>query len=278
MMRRSLPLRPLPEHAGLAYDVWAPLDAKHETSDSSRDRWLDEVAGIPTPAGYDVFIARWKDSLAGAEHRLIHAQTQGRLLVGHGNWSPTEVGLTLHRTWGVPVIPGSAIKGVMAHFAADTRGSEDPEWTGPGLDEHDRVREGPGKKYRTMFGAPPLDHGDDPGQRGALIVHDGLWDHGPGAPIFARDVLTVHHRSYYSGEELPNDWESPVPVPFLSVRSGARFVFALSCIDPTLTDVDGRDLLDDAETLLQAALQEYGVGGKTSAGYGRFGSPSEESV
>jgi CRISPR/Cas system CMR subunit Cmr6 (Cas7 group RAMP superfamily) len=37
-------------------------------------------------------------------------------------------------------------------------------------------------------------------------------------------------------------------------------------------------VLDDAETLLQAALQEYGVGDQTSAGYGRFGPSSEESA
>lgn len=96
--------------------------------------------------------------------------------------------------------------------------------------------------------------------------------------MFARDVLTAHHQSYYSGREFPNDWESPVPVPFLSVRSSARFVFALSFVDPTLTDIDGRDLLDDAATLLKAVLQEYGVGGKTAAGYGRFGPLSEDTA
>lgn len=275
-MRRSLPLRPLPEHAGLAYDVWAPLDEKHEMSDAAKARWLDDIARMIAPRGYDMFIARWKRSFAGSEHKLLQARTQGRLLVGHGNWSPTQVGLTLHRTWGVPVIPGSALKGVMAHFAADTR--EHDDWAGPEFDEDNRVCKSPGEKYRQMFGSPPLETLGDLGRRGALVVHDALWDDKPGAPMFARDVLTVHHQSYYEGNGLPNDWESPVPVPFLSIPAGTRFVFALSCTDPTLRAEGQRALLDKAQEFLQDALLEYGVGGKTAAGYGRFESCADGSA
>ena len=39
-----------------------------------------------------------------------------RLIIGLGGESPLETGLTLHHTFGVPIIPGSAIKGLAAHY------------------------------------------------------------------------------------------------------------------------------------------------------------------
>jgi CRISPR-associated protein Cmr6 len=39
-----------------------------------------------------------------------------RLLIGHGNASATDVGLSMHHTWGVSVILGSAMKELPAHY------------------------------------------------------------------------------------------------------------------------------------------------------------------
>ncbi len=76
-------------------------------------------------------------------------------------------------------------------------------------------------------------HGLDAGaSAGAVVFHDALYvprscaDDRP----FAADVLTVHQKAYYDSEGAtsPNDYDSPNPVAFLTVRPGARLLFALS--------------------------------------------------
>ncbi len=72
---------------------------------------------------------------------------------------------------------------------------------------------------------------------------------------------------------LPADWDSPVPVSFLSVRDNIQFC---GCIYSTLQarspaeKTDLKSWLEITQTLLASALKEWGVGGKTSAGYGQM--------
>jgi CRISPR-associated protein Cmr6 len=57
----------------------------------------------------------------------VEVELLSRLLVGHGTQSPTEVGLTTHRTWGVPVVPGTALKGLLSHYVDAVYGPRDPK-------------------------------------------------------------------------------------------------------------------------------------------------------
>jgi len=115
------------------------------------------------------------------------------------------------------------------------------------------------------------EHGFKAGASGGLVTfHDALYVPRIGESEdrpFAADVLTVHQRSYYdsSGKSAPNDYDPPNPVAFLTVRPGARLLFALS---------GPADWTELAEKLLHDALEQWGVGGKTSAGYGRAGEAS----
>lgn len=164
--------------------------------------------------------------------------------------------------------------------------------------EGKRIKRGPGEVHRALFGAPPSDEDeailktltagtDDAGRahasaqigarQGIVTFHDALFvprNTDQRLPL-SRDVLTVHQKPYYDrrGKKLedrevhednrgtaPNDYNSPIPVSFLSVRPGTRFLIALT--GPSdWTQFAGRKLLE--------ALQEWGVGGKTAAGYGR---------
>lgn len=270
-----------PDHLGLAHDVWAPFVLDQKSNEHGKlDRkdsegwfaWLTDRRRPPDH--YGRALDRWTQSLTGPDDLAFHATAQGRLLVGHGNASPSEVGITLHRTWGVPVIPGSSLAGLLAHHVAATLGPADGpneeraarEPFRPGTrGERGNATDRPGEAYAYLFGAPP--HRDAQGelhaQRGALIVHDALWDPAGTPEPLARDVLTVHQRSYYDGRDWPSDHDSPNPVAFVSVPAGARFLFALSC-----PDAGWRQW---ASAQLRLALAEWGVGGKTAAGYGRFG-------
>jgi CRISPR-associated protein Cmr6 len=168
------------------------------------------------------------------------------------------------------MIPGSALKGLCAHYTSATYGSTNGTFAGPKW-EKQRVTGAPGDYYRALFGAPDV---DDDASGGLVTFHDALYV--PGTPDgpnankpFAVDVLTVHQRSYYGqlegqtqpGQRWPNDYDSPNPVGFISVRPGTNFLLALS---------GEGEWPGVALDLLTETVRAWGAGGKTSAGYGRI--------
>ena len=359
------------ENFGLAYDVLGPPPTRRQHEEppqvdpGERQRWLDACAGIPVPDDYKIHFERWRSSF-GSDTRICVVTAASRLLIGHGNASAADVGLTVHRTWGTPVIPGTALKGLLSTYVDAVYG---PDASCSDLDRNDwaaptwNVERTPGRWYALIFGAPAVPRrvevtvrfgepltvdtsggtptieitmcgerrrakyvrgsgtmtltfvyrvtaedrlvdevnvladslegnggeirnatnpGPDPGDVGtvkethAIVKHHGLRGRvtfhdalcippdgdGAGDRCYALDVLTVHQKPYYDthGGELPNDWNSPVPVPFLTVKPGVRFMLALEG-PPRATELAMKMLLD--------ALSEWGVGAKTSLGYGR---------
>ncbi|MDR7420419.1 MAG: type III-B CRISPR module RAMP protein Cmr6 [Armatimonadota bacterium] len=289
-MRQALRTVGMPGHVALAYDAWAPVGDDGKVPDNERPDWLSELASIAVSPDYPRSFERWKKSFSADGDRVFELALASRLLVGHGNSSATDVGITVHHTWGVPVIPGTALKGLVAHYVDAVYGPDHPErkpWEQQGEERTRadyqgvtwrgrRIERGPGAVYRALFGAPDAEEDDamrewgfDAGASAGLVTfHDALYVPGsvPEDKPFAADVLTVHQKGYYdpSGGSWPNDYDSPNPVAFLTVRPGVRFLLALSG-PPDWTDL--------AEQLLRDALEKWGVGGKTSAGYGRLIGP-----
>lgn len=265
-------------HFGLNYERFAPtLDSGK--GDAAKDEWLDGVARTQVSADYAVAFERWRAALTGVDVRVQACSALTRVCIGHGNPSGSEVGLSVHHTWGVPVIPGSALKGILAHHiavyygAAPSDDDEDQErarWRGVTWDGS-RIVRGPGQLYRVLFGSPDVDY-ESSAQKGIVIFHDALYI--PGScerdEPFVRDVLTVHQKTYYDrrGSTQPNDYDDPNPVGFINVKPGACFLLALGGPD---------DWTALAMHLLLEALRERGVGSKTSLGYGRL-QPCEQPV
>jgi CRISPR-associated protein Cmr6 len=260
-------------HFGHAYDVLGPKltsDGKPDTED--RERWLKRCEQIEISPDYGLAYRRWKDSFSVDEATLREVEASSRLLIGHGNPSGSDVGLTVHRSWGVPLLPGSALKGMLAHYVDAVYGDPNPSqrraWLGPTWRNGRVARDdAAGDAYARLFGAPAVDGNEHSACRGLVEFHDALYVPGsaPNNHPFARDVLTVHQKPYYDhkGEDgrWPNDWTSPVPVGFMTVRPKTKFLLVV--IGPQ----QWRSL---AMTLLFEALNEWGIGGKTSAGYGRL--------
>jgi CRISPR-associated protein Cmr6 len=227
-------------HAGLILSSYLQsADDKGE----GKLQLLDHAIKAASAAGslYKLAFERWKTITAGAETASADLAVLGRLIVGLGGENVLETGITLHHTYGMPIIPGSALKGLAAHYCHR-------EW---GVQNSDLCESG--EHFCTIFGTT-----DDSGH---VVFHDS-WIYPAGATL-VRDVMTPHHGKYYTGNEgaAPTDFDDPNPVTFLSVTG--KFRVAVSCAN--------REWADFALKLLKAALKDWGVGGKTSSGYGRMG-------
>ena len=208
---------------------------------------------------YAKAFARWKQHTPGAERNLT---VQGRLVIGLGTESVLETGLTLHHTYGTPIIPGTALKGLASHYCDRVWGQTEEK-----REFRREVRDGGlrcGRHYETLFGTT-----DDSGHilfRDAWILPEAL---GPENQGLVLDVMTPHHAAYSMAQPesaAPTDFDDPNPVSFLSVAGAFRV--AVAC------DAEGE--AGDRWTklaleLVAEALAQWGVGGKTNAGYGRLG-------
>ena len=170
----------------------------------------------------------------------IVAKSTGRVAIGLGNKGALEAGLTLSRTWGTPVLPGSALKGIAAK-AARTFAADDAWRTA-------------GESYQALFGTT-----DD---CGCVTFHDAWWIAGSTkSGWIAPDVITVHHSAYYTGDgdSPPSDMDAPIPNAFATVHGKFEIV---------LTGPEA--WRQAALEWLKVGLDRIGIGAKTSAGYGRF--------
>ena len=244
-----------PTHPGLWLDKFIETTDKENTE--AKTKLVKKATKIAEPKAYEAFFQRYKAGLAHAAAPVYVAEGEalGRFVVGLGATSVLETSITLHRTYGVPYIPGSALKGLASSYAA-THLEDDKKWSR----KFDGGKTDRGDYQKALFG--------DTEQSGLIIFYDALPL--PGKYQLDKDVITVHHPDYYQGKgKPPADWDSPTPVPFITARG--RFLFALG-----LNPVPEEDLpealkwLELAAELLRRALREAGIGAKTTTGYGRF--------
>ena len=90
--------------------------------------------------------ARWVAQVKACGAEPFYGYTENRLVIGLGTQSVLETSLTLHRIYGYPIIPGSALKGVTRLVALLEVAEELGVPTLP-LDEYWR-RKPPGQKTR----------------------------------------------------------------------------------------------------------------------------------
>lgn len=89
--------------------------------------------------------------------------------------------------------------------------------------------------------------------------------------ILELDVMNPHYSDYYTKDKPPADWLSPVPVFFLVVRKDTVFDVCLAWRpSKRASKAEGKNLLDEVIGWMKNALQEFGIGAKTRAGYGEL--------
>ncbi len=274
----TLDVKPLPAHVGLWLDRC--LIQRQVQGDDSEDhadrRRLHAIAmealrlgGSTLPPAVISYRARYERHrdeahavAAGTSRRVIEASARSRVLLHPATGSTvTDGSLLLHHTYGVPYLPGSALKGICRHRAERLKAD------GVSLSG---VKDWP----RLLFGW--TGEGDAGGESGLFDFWDALWvpELVGGGSDFAplvEDIVNPHHGDYYTstdGRPPPSDGDAPIPTHILTVAPRTRFLIVVE----SFAQADRvKDLLDwVVATLLRDALREDGIGARTRAGYGRL--------
>jgi CRISPR-associated protein Cmr6 len=229
---------------------------------------------------------RFEVSVASHSFKLM--TTYPGLLVGSGYPHPKlresnsdfQLGFFFDHTTGVPVIPGSTIKGVLRSYFHHLHNTQEPEARIAALmmledaaenpqeskvdfdtfrSWSDEKKEGLFKKWINI--EEEIFSGIDP-EEGTLlprnkrdIFYDAFivkTDDGNGR-IFADDYITPH----------ADPLQDPNPIRFLKIRPQVYFCFQFRLSDGLLT-------ASQKETLFKNLLLLGGAGAKTAVGYGQF--------
>lgn len=293
------------ESRSLFFDKFADPSAKDSGAQTPRTDWFNRLIRLkPILLKRDLW-SQWLGELGLASSDLVLANLQSRLIVNAAGGVMENAGLCLDR-FGVPYIPGSAVKGCARRMAIQlliaARGTNRP------VDELARLL----ADIAVIFGWSQNDWGLDKDKRGCLKsdfaygVGVDKWPavcritrslvlgvdpekpedfgHFAGAvcflPAYARelpandlelDVVTCHHPKYYQRErDLATDDEEPNPVKFMAVAAGTTFAFATLALRGERASIShsGAKLHILARDWLREGLNTFGLGAKTAAGYG----------
>ncbi len=205
-------------------------------------------------------------SAYGERAAVTIGRLEGRLAINLADSLIQNAGICLDRLFGLPFIPGSAIKGVVRHTALDevkaAPASERDALLALfcsvfGTSEND-FQKGDLRGFRSL---PPRTPADGKGAVSFL----------PAYPVndcrIVVDLTNVHYPEYYrTGRPDAQSNERPQPNPLPAVEAGAEFAFFIVLNglkhDPAL--------LATARRWLEKAITERGLGAKTASGYGWF--------
>lgn len=258
---------PLPvSNAGLELDRYLQYAEAGGDEKRHRDALFSRVCGNPIPSLYHRALDRWEAHLAETYGDLVvkkALRSVGPVVVGLGGESVHESSIRLHRLYGTPIIPGSALKGLARAFVRHEYGDSVAQLIPRVLVDGEDAP--PPNAHTVVFG--------DTLDAGHIVWCDAWYVPGPDdvdRPL-RRDVITVHHPRYYTSqgstdENPPWDFDDPNPNPFISARGS----FLVAVAGPT------PEWAAFAWGLLVNALADYGVGAKSSSGYGRFRPPPAE--
>jgi CRISPR-associated protein Cmr6 len=202
----------------------------------------------------------------GQRASICIGQLEGRLAINLADSLIQNAGICLDRLFGLPFIPGSAIKGVCRHAAfeelSQAKGEEQQElfslFCGVFGTADNDFTNGELQRFRHLL------NGRAENQKGGVAFV-------PAYPVnearIVVDLTNVHYPDYYRTgrvEDLAN--ERPQPNPFPAVEAGAQFAFCL--VLNGVSNTPG--LLESAARWLETAITVQGIGAKTASGYGWF--------
>lgn len=156
-----------------------------------------------------------------------------------------KLGMHFDWTYGMPVIYGSSVKGLLRSYFEDFYS---PKADQPPLkDVFIDIFEGSGKSIynRDVFFDAVIVKAD---KKGRILCTDSITPHGE------------------------NPLQNPIPLPFLKIAPGCQIEFRFKLVDTKITK-EGRELIlksQDKLDLFKEILTTVGIGAKTNVGYGQL--------
>jgi CRISPR-associated protein Cmr1 len=205
-----------------------------------RLRFLERVASAKWSNGHLAALHRrqaWVMNTARkTASKAFNLTLNTPLAIGLSSPTPIETGLHLDLLTGLPVLPASGLKGLIRAWLRQGMGMSE--------EKTDALLAG-----LVLLDAFPMD-----------------------LPSLKVDVLTPHHKDYYGsqGSDPALDTDDPEPTTFLAVVPGSRFKIRMWLRARKERKDEVEEQLDEISAALAAALEQWGAGGKTAAGYGRF--------
>ncbi len=261
-------------HIGLVFYKYAPDIRLVDLKESKRlwfevlsEKWQFDGNEIPEDHVYKqlkslsnvVELEKYFKERIQREVKVLTGITVQPLIIGLGEASPYETGITLDFLTGLPIIPGSALKGITRRAAImKLSGQEDILPYGEEFNELTKTYE-KNEDFIKVFGTQD--------QKGEVVFMDAYpvdWSNAQSNKLFRIDVMNPHYGPYYEskGKNPPADWYNPVPVFYLTVNEGVKYRFVIASKD--------RNLLKKAYEWLKLALENIGIGAKGNQGYGIF--------
>ncbi|BBJ28674.1 type III-B CRISPR module RAMP protein Cmr6 [Athalassotoga saccharophila] len=186
---------------------------------------------------------------------------KGKMVIGLGNESVYETGMTLHHVFGFPYIPGQSIKGVVRSYIINEIFDKS---------EEEALKD---ELFCYIFGSPENSFYKK-ATEGKMIFFDAYPSTKPRLKV---DILNPHYQPYYiENNKFPVDYYNPIPVFFLTIDNNTQFYFMVAIkgdakIEEFKTKVHSDDtVINYVLKNIQKALKENGIGSKTTVGYGRM--------
>lgn len=234
------------QNLGLILDKYP--EAQVPGNSQEKSPWLREIQpdthinGKLAQSAYN----RWLSMAQATGASFFKGVTDWRMVVGLGGETVLETDLTLHHLYGIPFIPGSALKGLTRSYVT----TEIEGYRSSKIEDDNEI-------IKRIFGSQE--------RAGTVIFFDALPVNGE--TNIELDIMNPHYPDYYGKGQAPTNDQNPRPINFLTVAN-TTFMFALAPRRPEKQQ-DKEDV-EQAKKWLQDALKTNGVGGKTSAGYGYF--------
>ena len=180
-----------------------------------------------------------------------------------------KLGFFFDHCTGLPVIPGSSVKGLLRSAF-------------PNREKQETVQQAKTAFVQSLLTQIRPELVDLPIDQLEELLFSGKTESGDYLPMYEHDVFldahiigTRNEGKRIFGEDYltphPNPLKNPIPVRFLKILPKVRFRFNFNLQPSTLT---GLTLYAaDKEHLFRIILEQLGIGAKTNVGYGQFFAP-----
>lgn len=196
--------------------------------------------------------------------------------IGHEVGVTGELKLGLHFDWtyGMPVIYGSSVKGVLRAWFMEF-------YTGD-IDKIDLLMDIFSGVYDRDIEAEKVKYGDKWGDKVKVpqnriykrnkstyerdIFFDAVIFNKPeNKPFLCTDAITPH-----GGKNLDNPLLNPTPISFLKIAPGCKIEFRFKLVDSKDSEGNVIYTINDKKELFKKILTTVGIGAKTNVGYGQL--------